>query len=189
MFELMFGLIWELICIPIFALFLIDVPAEEPIAMLPLIIMALIFNGVGILILAIGIKKIAKDKKTDLHGEETFGRVIDVHPNGNTFNGRRQYNALVEVYIKSENKTVQIEEVSGLGRSDYDIGDYVKVKYYNGDINFIEKVYPDYLPVDARTAIENSKTYTPAKKASDPVIVYESADIIQVDGVRYQRIP
>ena len=70
MFEFIFGLVWELICLPVFAIALLSLSSEEPVALIPIGIMALIFNGAGIALLAIGIKKIARDRNTEKFGEE-----------------------------------------------------------------------------------------------------------------------
>lgn len=188
MFYLIFGLLWELVSFPILIVAVVSGVSGEVTETIWIGLFAIIFNGIGFTMLGIGIHKLIRDHQTDRFGEECYGRVLDVFPNGNTINGRRQYDANVEVYVKSLNTTITVKELSGTGGSDYEVGDYVRVKYYNGDINFIEKVYPDYLPNDVRQFIANSKVNIATTKQQQPVIIYESSDVIQVDGVRYRRI-
>lgn len=187
-FEIFFGIIWELISFPILIGFIDSIASGEFALNFPLGFFALLFNGIGFGFLAVGIRKKIRDTSTNKYGEECYGRVIDARPNGTSINGRRQYDAEVELFVKSLNQIIKAKEVSGLGSSDYKTGDYVKVKYFNGDINFIEKVYPDYLPVDAQQALKNVQVNIENYGPTAPQIIYESIDIIQVDGVRYKRI-
>ena len=91
MFELKFGMIWEAIVLIISVAFLSDIVAggEEAIALIPISLFLLLFHGIGIFLLFVGIKKVVANHKTEKYGEECFGKIIDIHRNGNSVNGRR----------------------------------------------------------------------------------------------------
>ena len=192
MFELFFGLFWEAITSLISFAFLIPVFSGDDTISIFLIGFFLLFHVIGIGLIIIGARKIIRDRSTSKLGEECYGYVIDISPNGNYINGSPQLNAKTVVYIRSENDVREIAEYSGTGTSKYNVGDYVKVKYYNNDINFIEKVPENTIPYDIKDKIyrETSPNISPAatERPQGPIVYYESEDIVQVDGVRYKRI-
>ena len=190
MFELKFGMIWEAIVLIISVAFLSDIVAggEEAIALIPISLFLLLFHGIGIFLLFVGIKKVVANRKTEKYGEECFGKIIDIHPNGNSVNGRKELAAVISVFIPTEGQSRDFKEVVGMGTSPYEIGDYIKGKFFNNDVNIMEKVYPDYLPVNVRNALEVIPTSKPLSPRNAPDVIYVSEDIILVDGVRYQKI-
>lgn len=192
MFELFFGLFWEAITTFISVTFLATGGITQE-GSLFLIIFFTVFHAIGIFMLVKGIRKIIRDNKTNKLGEECYGCVIDLHPNGNYVNGSPQLNAKVLIYVKSEAQTKEIEEYAGTGISKYNVGEYIKVKYYNNDINFIGKVTENEIPLDVKNYIYREtppivppQAQTPQQQG--PIVYYESQDIVQVDGVRYKRI-
>lgn len=87
-----------------------------------------------------GIKRILIDKKTDKKGIECYGRIISISESGTYLNGKPEYKAEFLVYVYIENITKNIYETIGFNKEKYPLGSYVKLKYYNNDINIIELI-------------------------------------------------
>lgn len=172
MFLLIFGIVWTLFS----ALFLIiPILAGEGFDLF--IIIPLLFIAIGIVIIVISSKKIIRDKKTDKYGEIGYGIIQSVYNSGTYINGVPELKADVLVYLESQNRVETISEIIGMGRPKYQINAVVKLKYYNGDINFIEEVTNyDYLSENIRIFIDNNKTNV------------DNNDIIEINGAKYKRI-
>lgn len=190
MFELIFGIVWIIISSSVFIPFLIveeSMPKEVNVfsTMNPmLIIMAILFYGIGIFLVVKGAKKLIKDKKTEKNGEECYGIVESTNTTGAYVNGRPEYEALVQIYISSQNKTERITEKIGFDYNKYPIGSYVKVKYYNGDINIKEKVDSNYIGEPARSYLKPVSTIENSEIAVKTV----SADEVEINGVKYKKV-
>lgn len=187
MFELIFGLIWELVAIPFMIIF-VGNSDDTPIFVVAIIS---IFVVVGIVMIIKGIVEIVKNMRTSKLGEEAYGRVINIKGNGQYINDSPVLVAEVKVYVKSLNQVIDCSEEVGTGIPKYDIGEYVKVKYYKGDINFLEKVNVDALPLDIKNYIYEEVKPTVESSSEvhqGPIVYYESQDIVNVDGVRYKKI-
>ena len=87
-----------------------------------------------------GIKKVIANHKTKVSGEECYGLITDIYPDGNYVVGKAEYRAEIEVYIKEKNSIETILEVIGFNPNKYQINTFVYGKYYEGDFNIIEKV-------------------------------------------------
>jgi len=183
MFDLIFGLFWESITLIFTLIIVLDLKSSNDPANILILLSIIVFNGFGIYLLVKGLKKILDNKNTNKLGEECYGYIIEIAPNGNYINGYPQLNAKTVVYIKSEGNVKEIAEYSGTETSKYNIGEYVKVKYYNGDINFIERADENSIPNYIK-----DKIYCKIDTHPQPIVYYESEDIVQVDGVRYKRI-
>lgn len=172
MFLLIFGIVWTLFS----ALFLIiPILAGEGFDLF--IIIPLLFIAIGIVMIVISSKKIIRDKKTDKYGEIGYGIIQSVYNSGTYINGVPELKADVLVYLESQNRVETISEIIGMGRPKYQINAVVKLKYYNGDINFIEEVTNyDYLSENIRIFIDNNKTNV------------DNNDIIEINGAKYKRI-
>ncbi len=186
MFELIFGIIW----IAITALLTFGfygttgdvsvngnlVSHEEFSAMLFPKIFFGIFWAVGIFMLFKGIIKIIRDTSTSVKGEECFGKICNIYNSGAYINGRPELKADILVYISSTQETQIVSETIGFNMYKYRTGSYVKLKYYNGDIN-VEGIIDEFeLPADAKYKFEKSQLFDSNAK-----------DTIIVDGIEYVR--
>lgn len=186
MFEVVFGIIWT-----IFTAFFTWgfygtngnvtvnghlVSHEEFSDMLWPKIFISIFWIAGLFILLRGLKKVIRNVSTDAKGEVCFGKICDVYNSGTYVNGRPELKADVLVYIPSIQETKIISEIIGFDRYKYRNGPYVRLKYYNGDINFEEVIDSTDLPLDAQNELVKSQSYNTNLK-----------DTIVVDGIEYVR--
>lgn len=186
MFELIFGIVWTAITAFItFGLYGFpgDVSTNTNIvsqeefssALLPKFFLGM-FWAVGIFILFRGIIKIIKDISTNIKGEECFGKVYNIYNSGTYVNGRPELKADILVYIQSLQDTMIVSEIIGFNIGKYRIGSYVKLKYYNGDINF-ERIIDEYeLPLDAKYQFEKSQLFDSNEN-----------DTIIVNGIEYVK--
>ena len=186
MFEIVFAIIWLFITgICTFAFYSGEagtitvngqlVSQEEFNLMLgPKIFMG-IFWVIGIFILILGLKKIIKNAQTYELGEDCYGRIVDIKRTGASVNDVPELKAIVTVYIESLRTTQNIEEVIGLAtKGEYQIGDYVEGKYYNGDINIASYIPENIIPLHIQDKLRNVK-------------VNIDKDEITVGGVKYVR--
>lgn len=172
MFLLVFGIIWTLFS----SLFLI-IPLVAGEGFDLFIIIPVLFIGIGIFLITISAKKIIKNKKTDKYGEICYGIIQSIYNSGTYINGVPELKADVLVYFESQNKIENVSEIIGMGKPKYNINSVVKLKYYEGDINFIEEVTNfDYLSENIRIFIDNNKINT------------DNNDIIEINGIKYKRI-
>lgn len=187
MFELFFGMFWTAITAFITWGFYGTtgdvsvngtlVSHEEFSAMLMPKIFIGIFWVIGIFMLFKGIIKIIKDTSTNMNGEECFGRICDIYPSGARVNGRPEFKADFLVYIPSTQETTVISEKIGFNRYKYSKGYYVRLKYYNGDINIEEIIDDEYrIPSDAKHELDKSDFFEA-----------DSKETIIVDGIEYIR--
>lgn len=147
---LLFGIIWTFISLSILFI-LIYLGIKE----LIVYIFISIFVIVGIIMLVVEIKKLIKDRNTDKYGEIVYGIVNKVYESGTYINGEAEQKADILVYIESENRFETISEIDGLGVPIYEEDACVKLKYYKGDINFIEEIYDrSLIPLNVQNSIE-----------------------------------
>ena len=118
----------------------------------------IVFIAVGIALMVAGIKKIIRDKKTDLYGEINYALITDVKYNGKSSNGARYYDAYAKVYIESEDRFVEASDDIGKDPNLYPVNSYVAVRYYEGDINF-EYAVPSFegLPLHIREKFDDGQ--------------------------------
>lgn len=141
MFQLFFGIIW-LSFIAFFTIMFMSamVASSAPFPILIFVTLFLsIFWYVGIVFVKAGYKQYKANKNTDLYGEECFGKVIKVYETGAYVNDSPEYKADFVVYIPSINEVLVVSEVIGYTTREYPIGSSIRGKYYNGDVNIIEK--------------------------------------------------
>lgn len=94
-----------------------------------------------------GVKKFKRDTLTKNKGEICFGRICNF-----VF-----YGVEVLVYIPSTKETKIIREtVDSDPLKSYRLGTYVKLKYYDGDINFERAIYSSELPLEALNVLTTS---------------------------------
>lgn len=147
MSELIFGVICLIAVVPMSLPFILAQPS--------MIIFFSIFYIVGICLVVKGAKRVKKDNDTDKKGEICYGRIIDIVPTGVYVNDRQEYKAVVHFYIPSLNKDEILEEVIGFEYYKYNVGDYYKLKYYNKDINFVNKVEISEVPQNVLNFSDN----------------------------------
>ena len=105
-------------------------------------------------VLISGVKKIMRDKKTELYGTETFGQIVRVSRTGSYDNGRPELKAEVVIYIPEDGKIAKFEEIIGFSPSKYRIGEFVLLKYLKGDINIIRSALEHEIPYNILQAIQ-----------------------------------
>lgn len=119
----------------------------------PIVILG-IFLIVGITLIVKGFKKLVIDFSTNTKGEECFGKIYNTYNSGVYINESPELKADILVYIPSIGETRVISEVIGFDRLKYPFGSFVKLKYYNGDINLQAVVDEQELPANARAEFE-----------------------------------
>ena len=141
--KLLFGIIWTAFMTPIYLMCLI-VPGEERGGIdmnAPLFIFLTIFELIGIYMIFVGIKKLIKDKKTDLYGLECYGIIRNILPTGVIVNNKPEYKAIIEFVNPETYETEDTEEIIGFDYNKYTKDFYVLCKYYEGDINLGSIIY------------------------------------------------
>ena len=183
MFELIFGIVWLSFCsiifIPIFIMEFVSKSSQEIllIQLLIFLLVAALFYGIGIWSLIKGIKKAVKDSKTKKYGIETFGKILHIKSTGNYVNGIPELAAEIATYDSEINDFLIItESIGGYNNSQYQLGTYVELKYYEDDINIIR-------------VIDSSNISSFLLKKLDekyPINELNPKELI-IDGVRYIR--
>ena len=111
--------------------------------------MMLFFWAIAIVFIVKGVKKVNANKRTEMHGEDTFGFLLKIKESGLYVNNTPELEGTFLVYVSSLNKVVEITETIGFDDSRYRISPYVRLKYFEGDINIedilIEEMVPEYI--------------------------------------------
>lgn len=206
MFEFIFGLVWILFCLPfIFFLFTDILSVGFSSGVILFCIFTGLFVSIGLFMMFIGLKKISINKKTDKNGFITYAIVTDTYESGSYVNDNPEWKSNFKV-VDRNSLLVDCSEIVGFDRNKYPIGSYVRVKYYNGDINILEAVPElqignmallDYKKiVDANIINKQNETINCAPEI---VIInnikYKRADLYDgpqiddtiIDGVAYKR--
>lgn len=156
MFKLKFGLVWTLFVTPIFIMCLV-VPGEQRGGVdmnLGLFIFFIIFEVIGLSLLVSGIKQVIKDKKTNKFGDTTYGQIISIYGTGSSTNGKEELQAEILTYVSNENTVKKINEIIGFPPIEYNVGDFVQLKIYEGDINIIQSVSENIIPYTILTLLQ-----------------------------------
>jgi hypothetical protein len=114
-----------------------------------------IFILVGLYLLFTGIKQVIVDTKTNIHGKETYGLILNISPTGVSVNRVPELQAEILV-ITDHNQTKTFTEVVGLKPIQYQVGTYALVKYYNNDINLIKPVLEHEVPEMIRMSLQSN---------------------------------
>ena len=154
-----------------------------------MIIFMILFEGIGVFMLYLGIKEYIKNAKTEKNGEICYGVIERLEATGSSVNGNLEYRAVVNIYLESLNKVISCTDKIGFKPEKYSEGTCVKAKYYNNDINFIENNIPfESMSSNAQFYL---KDYTYTKKEYCDInssVVYLNNNIIEVNGVKYKKI-
>ena len=199
MMDIIFGIIWtSFTAIFAFVIFASSVSTSdvngdptglsfnlEPGLVLPLIIVTVFFI-IGIVMIVQGIRKIIKDSKTKKLGIPCYGVIQKLQPTGTYINEQPEYKAVLDVINPNTNQLERIEEVVGFSYYKFPIGSYVMCKYYNGDINFENKIEPGEVPGNYKDKLK------PIDYETDfgcPNFEFsEDREYVTIDGVKYKRV-
>ena len=179
----LFGLLWLIIT----TLFTIPILISQNNLDIFLILFILLFWAIGIFFVTKGIKKIITNRKTEKYGEDCFGRVKNIYPNGTMINHRPMYNIDVDVYIPSKQTMITITEEIGMDIGKYPLESIVKIKYYNNDINIKEVVDYNSIPLKIREYFERYESSTNTQTTNVNTST-EVADVVTINGVQYKRM-
>ncbi len=155
--ELILGIALLVICI----IFLINsgIIGILPVGFVMIIAISLIIRG---------LKKKKKDSKTDKLGETCFGKVIECTKTGNFALDKEEYLVTVSFYSESLKKKLIMDEVTKyVSYNEYPKDTYVKVIYYNSDINIKEKINENIIPNDILKIINNNEGIEEYKKKKE----------------------
>lgn len=133
-----------------------------------------LFLVIGFVFIIKGLIRIIKNILTSRKGEECYGCVKDIKETGEYVNGQPIYKAEFIIYVESEYTTKEITEKIGMNPEKYPIGSYVKAKYYNNDINILDKIDDINIPEEIKQKIK--------------VEVTPNNETIEIDGVKYKRM-
>ena len=161
MFKLKFGIIWTLFTGAIGAVFLVTINNSGGITindryvqnptlsdLWPLYLFLGIFITIGIALIASGVKTVIANSKTNKYGIERYGYITDILPTGSYVNNRPELKAIVTVIDDDFGNTNTYEEIIGFDCNKYNVGDYIKVKHYENDINILHTLREDQVPYD-----------------------------------------
>ena len=215
MSMLIFGIIWTVFSGLMGVLVLVspgtmtvngvEVSRNDTGAMLVPILFIGLFVLIGIILIAVGLKKVLRDIATSKNGIETYGVVIDISETGTRVNGSPELKAIV-MAITEYGQMERFEEIIGFDYNKYSYGEYLKVKQYKDDINIIEKIDESIIPYNQLEKLEEVKQQYIGNKGlmnhgiGDTTGVYDEyymgdnneikkldEDTIVINGVTYKR--
>lgn len=160
---LIFSIIWTAMTLIVgFVLALVtNFNGEVDAGTIPCLVIVAMFLFIGVVMIYLELKHYLTDRRTERFGEICYGRIKRIYACNASSGGHSELKAEVKVYIPSYDIVVDAEESVGYNTPDYEIGDYVKVKYYIGDINFISKIESTLdLPARARHLLEDKVRYS-----------------------------
>lgn len=138
-----------------------------------------------------GIKKVLTNIKTNKLGMDTYGLVVDFTETGTYVNGYPVWCAHVLVFVG--NRVQRFREEVGTDPR-FDVGDFVRVKHYENDINVEERESMYSIPSHIREMLELAAPVAILKhdvninnapqKYKDFVVTEDS---VIIDGVSYPR--
>lgn len=204
MFQLIFGTIWTAFC-SLFLYIMLDGISTGATVMENLgvgLAVISVFLIIGIVLIATGLKKIIKNIKTNKHGKEAYGIILDIYHSGSSVNGRPELKA--DVLVHDGFVSDVYTEIIGFNRYKYSINDYLIVKVYEGDINIVDKIDQTHIPANilkklneecakknpAFAFCNNTANYTspnniPVFNSSQNIPITE--DTIVINGVEYVK--
>ena len=102
-----------------------------------------------------GLKQRIKDKKTEKNGELCFGRIKETKNNGTEVNGIPYQDAYIYAFIPSLGTVKMMKENIGKYSEKYLPGIYVKLKYFENDINILGVVNENEVPQNQLNELKN----------------------------------
>lgn len=183
MFEIIFSGFWMLVLVFMTFVSLRDGDFSTIIFLIP-------FWAAGVWLLLAGIKKLVVNAKTNINGTLSYGVIVDFSETGAYINDYPVWNAHVKA-ITEHGLVREFKEVVGT-KPTVDIGDIVSIKWYQDDINIIERVSRYEIPEKTFNVLKASapvvaqrKDFSQLKTKNRDFIV--DGEYIIVDGVRYKR--
>lgn len=174
MFELIFGSIWLGFSVLISIPFLFAMSSTEGMIFFIVPFFGL-FYAIGIIMIVIGAKKVAKNNKTEKFGELTFGKILRIFQSGNYVNGNPELKADIGAVNPNTKMLESFSEVIGFAPAKYRVGEYVLLKLYNNDVNIVERANESSIPINVKDLLDSAFP-TPKEK-----------DVKIIDGVKYVK--
>ncbi len=152
MFKLLFGIIWTVLCVVILiAMQGAETKGDGEASIV--VIVLVVFIIVGVFLILMALKKIIADMKTSIKGFETYAIVTGIGTTGTRINNNPVYK--VETVVIEENGLTGIySEEMGMNYNKYRVGEYLRVKHYDADINILGKVNVRDVPPQVREKLE-----------------------------------
>lgn len=148
-FEFQFGTIWTAFMF-IFTIIIIFSSIES------FNLMAIPFLGmfwyIGIYLLKSGLRKMKADAATEDFGEECFGRICELSSTGST-NGNTFYRATIIAYLPKEGIVKTFQEDIGYNYYEFPEGSYLRLKYFQDDVNIKEIINENIIPEKVRNRL------------------------------------
>ena len=183
MFFLLFSIIWLIICSLFFIPFIVIGEISK------IIIFIIFFYGIGIFLLYKGLVEFIRNRKTSKNGEICYGVVERLETTGSTLNGNPEYKAIVNLYVESQNKVISCSDKIGFKPEKYSEGKCVKLKYYEGDINFIEgNIAFENISSNAQFYLKDYIYNKEEQTYINSSVVYLNDNVIEVNGVKYKKM-
>ena len=176
MFKFKFGLFWTLFTMVLSGIMITAFMNTITEALVPLILFLLFFLSIGIFIMFLGRKEIKRDKQTEEFGEITYGRISNFVPTGAYVNGTPELAVEIIAYVPETGTTQTFKETIGFGTPKYSMGGFLRLKYYNGDVN-----------IDA--SVDEREVPTIALEEIGKVFVVGAEDgVIEISGEKYVKM-
>ena len=196
MFELVFGAIWTGISVLVAIIMYsgtgeitvngVPVSHDEFAQMLwPKLFIGL-FIVIGVVFLIAGIRKLLKDATTTVKGEESYGIITRVACSNTYVNGQPIMDGFISVVVDG---TIQeFKESLGLNYKKGGLGDCVRVKYYNGDVNIIETVLFEDIPYHMQDMLRSCHENSGISSQAQHIDTHEPVgDYVVINGVQYKK--
>lgn len=119
-----------------------------------ILIFSILFWFVGITLVKTGIKKFLADRNTEQFGEECYGRIYKMIPIGE-IKGKLYYKVEIIVYVPSERTTKIFTEDIGCDLEQFQKDSYLRLLYYNDDVNIKEIVDENNISKEIKNKINN----------------------------------
>ena len=146
MFLFKFGLAWTAFSLLIFGICLSE-GAWEGVLFLGL------FLCIGFWMIGNGWKQIKKDRDTEKYGKLAYAKIIDISRTGSSVNGRPELQAQV-LFVKN-GMDYLYHEIIGFDQNKYRVGQYVRIKHHEDDVNIINVVNRDSIPRDVADELDS----------------------------------
>ena len=132
MFEIIFGAIWMGFLLPFYYVFFTNPNGVE----IPAILIIGLFSIVGIAMLIMGIRKVARKNRVKKEGYDCYGKISMIRPNGTYLSGRPQLDAEVVCCVRGVPKI--FTATIGFKYGDYYPGACVKIRCLDDDAILLE---------------------------------------------------
>lgn len=196
MFELIFGSIWTGISVLI-AIFMYSGNGEITVNGVPVshaefeqMLWPKLFIGVfiliGVIFLIVGIRKLLKNAATSVKGEESYGIITRVACSNTYVNGQPIMDGFISVVV--DDTVQEFKESLGLNYKKGGLGDCVRVKYYNGDVNIIETVLFEEIPYHMQDKLRSYHEQSGISSTAQHIDTHEPiGDYVVINGVQYKK--